>query len=154
MQELTALRHGLTRARNRIQRGQPEQAEASWPSSRTSWPPASSACAISTGLPGRLAPDLETVLYRVTQESLDNLGKHAGASRVTVSLAAEDGSVRLRINDDGVGFDPVTAARLLSEGHFGLAGMRERVEMVGGRISIDSTPGKGTSVAVEMANRA
>jgi hypothetical protein len=64
------------------------------------------ACAISTGLQSRLTPDLETVLYRVTQESLNNVGKHAGASRVTVSLAAENGSVRLRINDDGAGFDP------------------------------------------------
>ena len=60
--------------------------------------------------------------------------------------------MRLRINDDGVGFDPAAATKLLSEGHFGLAGMRERVEMVGGHLSIDSAPGKGTSVAVEMAN--
>jgi signal transduction histidine kinase len=111
------------------------------------------ACAISTGLESRLAPDLETVLYRVTQESLNNVGKHAGASRVTVSLAAENGSVRLRINDDGVGFDPVAAGRLLSEGHFGLAGMRERVEMVGGHLSIDSAPGSGTTVDVAMANQ-
>jgi signal transduction histidine kinase len=111
------------------------------------------ACAISTGLQSRLDPDLETVLYRVTQETLNNVGKHAGASRVTVSLAAENGSVRLRINDDGVGFDPVVASRLLTEGHFGLAGMRERVEMVGGHLSIDSAPGQGTTVDVEMANR-
>jgi signal transduction histidine kinase len=110
------------------------------------------ACAISTGLQSRLEPDLETVLYRVTQETLNNVGKHAGASRVTVSLAAENGSVRLRINDDGVGFDPVVASRLLSEGHFGLAGMRERVEMVGGHLSIDSAPGQGTTVDVEMAS--
>jgi signal transduction histidine kinase len=65
---------------------------------------------------------------------------------------AENGSVRLRINDDGVGFDPVAAKGLLSEGHFGLAGMRERVEMVGGHLSIDSAPGEGTTVDVEMAN--
>jgi signal transduction histidine kinase len=110
------------------------------------------ACAISTGLQSRLAPDLETVLYRVTQETLNNVGKHSGASRVTVSLAAEHGSVRLRINDNGVGFDPVVAGRLLSEGHFGLAGMRERVEMVGGHLSVDSAPGQGTTVDVEMAN--
>jgi signal transduction histidine kinase len=71
---------------------------------------------------------------------------------VTVSLEAENGSVQLRINDDGVGFDPAVAAKLLSEGHFGLAGMRERVEMVGGHLSVDSAPGKGTSVAVEMAS--
>ena len=110
------------------------------------------ACAISTGLQGRLEPDLETVLYRVTQETLNNVGEHAGASRVTVSLAAENGSVHLRINDDGVGFAPAAVARLLGEGHFGLVGMRERVEMVGGQLSIDSAPGKGTTVAVEMAN--
>jgi signal transduction histidine kinase len=188
VQELTALRYGLTRARNRIQRGQAEQAEsllgeledelaagitglrrlmaelrpavldeqglevALHNQVRAFEATSGVACAISTGLQGRLAPDLETVLYRVTQESLNNVGKHAGASRVTVSLGAENGSVRLRINDDGVGFDPVAAARLLSEGHFGLAGMRERVEMVGGNLSIDSAPGKGTSVAVELAN--
>jgi two-component system sensor histidine kinase UhpB len=81
------------------------------------------------------------------------VGKHAGASRVTVSLAAENGSLRLRINDDGVGFDPIGVGRLLGEGHFGLAGMRERVEMVGGHLTIDSTPGHGTTVDVEMANR-
>ena len=71
---------------------------------------------------------------------------------MTVSLAAENGSVRLRINDDGAGFDPAAAAKLLSEGHFGLVGMRERVEMVGGHLAIDSAPGKGTTVAVDMPN--
>jgi signal transduction histidine kinase len=188
VQELTALRYGLTRARNRIQRGQPEQAEgllaeledelaagitglrrlmaelrpavldeqglevALHNQVRAFEATSGVACAISTGLQSRLAPDLETVLYRVTQETLNNVGKHAGASRVTVSLAAENGSVRLRINDDGVGFDPIAASRLLSEGHFGLAGMRERVEMVGGHLAIDSTPGHGTTVDVEMAN--
>jgi signal transduction histidine kinase len=189
VQELTALRYGLTRARNRIQRGQPDQAEgllaeledelaagitglrrlmaelrpavldeqglevALHNQVRAFEATSGVACAISTGLQTRLEPDLETVLYRVTQETLNNVGKHAGASRVTVSLAAENGSVRLRINDDGVGFDPTAAGRLLSEGHFGLAGMRERVEMVGGRLQIDSGPGAGTTVAVELANR-
>jgi signal transduction histidine kinase len=189
VQELTALRYGLSRARNRIQRGQPEQAEgllaeledalaagitglrrlmaelrpavldeqglevALHNQVRAFEATSGVACAISTGLQGRLEPDLETVLYRVTQETLNNVGKHACASRVTVSLAAENGSVRLRINDDGVGFDPVAASRLLGEGHFGLAGMRERVEMVGGHLSIDSAPGRGTTVDVKMANR-
>jgi len=188
VQELTALRYGLTRARNRIQRGQPDQAEgllseledelaagitglrrlmaelrpavldeqglevALHNQVRAFEATSGVAWAISTGLQSRLEPDLETVLYRVTQETLNNVGKHAGASRVTVSLAAENGSVRLRINDDGVGFDPVVASRLLSEGHFGLAGMRERVEIVGGHLSIDSAPGQGTTVDVEMAS--
>jgi signal transduction histidine kinase len=188
VQELTALRYGLTRARNRIRRGQPSEAEtllaqledelaagitgmrrlmaelrpavldeqglevALHNQVRAFEATSGVACAISTGLHSRLAPDLETVLYRVTQETLNNVGKHAGASRVTVSLAAENGSVRLRINDDGVGFDPGEAAHLLSEGHFGLAGMRERVELVGGQLRIESVPGRGTTVAVEMAN--
>jgi signal transduction histidine kinase len=188
VQELTALRYGLTRARTRVQRGHADQAEgllaeledelaagitglrrlmaelrpavldeqglevALHNQVRAFEATSGVACAISTGLHSRLAPDLETVLYRVTQESLNNVGKHAGASRVTVSLAAENGSVRLRINDDGAGFDPAVAAKLLSEGHFGLAGMRERVEMVGGHLAIDSAPGKGTTVAVDMPN--
>jgi signal transduction histidine kinase len=189
VQELTALRYGLTRARNRIQGGEPEQAEemlagledelasgitglrrlmaalrpavldeqgleaALHNQVRAFETTSGVACAVATGLKGRLAPELETVLYRVTQESLTNVGKHAGASRVTVSLAAENGSVRLRINDDGAGFDPAATRRLLADGHFGLAGMRERVEMVGGRLFVDSVPGHGTTVEVEMAGR-
>jgi signal transduction histidine kinase len=86
----------------------------------------------------------------VTQESLTNIGKHARASRVTVSLAAENGGVRLRIHDDGVGFDPVATRGLVGEGHFGLVGMRERVEMVGGQLLVDSVPGEGTTVDVRM----
>ena len=90
------------------------------------------------------------MLYRVTQETLNNVGKHSGASRVTVSLEAENGSVRLRINDDGVGFDPITASRLLSEGHFGLAGMRERVELAGGTWTVWSRAGSGTVLTATL----
>jgi signal transduction histidine kinase len=189
VQELTALRYGLTRARHRVLRGEPEQAEALLASLedelasgitglrrlmaelrpavldeqgleaalhnhvRAFETTSGVACAVVTGLTGRLAPELETVLYRVTQESLTNVAKHAGASRAMVSLAAENGSVRLRINDDGVGFDPAAAPQLLAAGHFGLAGMRERVEWVGGRLLVDSMPGKGTTVDVELASR-
>jgi signal transduction histidine kinase len=67
-----------------------------------------------------------------------------------VSLAAEHGSVRLRINDDGVGFDPVAASRLLGEGHFGLAGMRERVELAGGTWTMWSPPGAGTVLTASL----
>jgi signal transduction histidine kinase len=191
VQELTALRYGLTRARNRVQRGEPAEAEAllagieddlaagvtglrrlmselrpavldeqgleaALQNQAQAFEAASGvSCTIETGLEGRrLAPELETVLFRVTQESLNNVGKHARASNVTVSLAADDGAVRLRIRDDGVGFDPLVARRLAGEGHFGLAGMRERVEMVGGRLVVDSAPGRGTTVNVEMALRA
>jgi signal transduction histidine kinase len=112
-------------------------------------------CAVDTEpeLELKLAPELETVLYRVTQESLTNVGKHANASRVSISLAAVDGHVRLLIRDDGVGFDPGRATGLVAQGHFGLINMRERVEMVGGKLRVDSSPGRGTTIAVEM-NRA
>jgi signal transduction histidine kinase len=72
---------------------------------------------------------------------------------VSVSLAAVDGHVRLLIRDDGVGFDPGKATGLVAQGHFGLINMRERVEMVGGKLRVDSSPGRGTTIAVEMNRR-
>jgi signal transduction histidine kinase len=110
-------------------------------------------CAIDTESELRLAPELETVLYRVTQESLTNVSKHANASKVNISLAAVDGHVRLLIRDDGVGFNPLEATALEAQGHFGLTNMRERVEMVGGTLLVDSSPGRGTTIAVEMGRR-
>ena len=110
-------------------------------------------CAIDTVLELELAPELETVLYRVAQESLTNVGKHANASKVSISLAAVDGHVRLLIRDDGVGFDPAAASAKAAAGHFGLTNMRERVEMVGGKLLVDSSPGQGTTIAVEMARQ-
>ncbi len=107
-------------------------------------------CQLEAALGTPLAPELETVLYRVTQESLANVGKHANAARVRISLGADNGLVRLRISDDGVGFDPSQEARLAAEGHFGLAGMRERVELVGGRFLVDSHLGEGTTIGVEL----
>ncbi len=110
------------------------------------------ACTVHADPATRLSRDRETVLYRVMQEALANVAKHAHAARVWVWLEAQNGLVRLRIHDDGIGFDPatLTALALVQQGHFGLAGMRERVEMVGGRLLIDSAPGDGTTVAVEM----
>src|SRR6266536_3539218 len=110
-------------------------------------------CAVHADLPSELAPELETVLYRVTQESLANVGKHARASRVDISLAASDGRVRLLVCDDGVGFDLARASASVSQGHFGLVNMRERVEMIGGRLRVSTSPGQGTTIAVEMDRR-
>jgi signal transduction histidine kinase len=99
----------------------------------------------------RLAPELETVLYRIVQESLSNVGKHAQAQHVSVTAAeAEDGLIHLRIHDDGVGFDTSRKAELLREGHFGLAGMGERVRMVGGSLEVHSTLGEGTTIEVAL----
>jgi len=99
----------------------------------------------------RPKPEVETIVYRVTQEALTNVAKHAQASHVRVHLTADQHTVDLTIRDDGIGFDPAQAARLLNDGHYGLAGMRERVELGGGRLELDSQPGHGTTIHVSLA---
>jgi signal transduction histidine kinase len=101
----------------------------------------------------RPAPEVETIVYRVTQEALTNVTKHAQARHVWIRLTAEEHAVELTIRDDGIGFDPAEAVRLLKDGHFGLAGMRERVELGGGRLELDSWPGEGTTIGVELPPR-
>jgi signal transduction histidine kinase len=102
-------------------------------------------------LDGRLAPELETILYRIVQESLTNVAKHARASHVAVTVdQLADGSVQLQVRDDGVGFEARDAGRLLREGHYGLAGMRERTSLVGGSLEVHSTPGQGTTVQARL----
>lgn len=85
------------------------------------------------GCEDRLADEVETAVYRVVQEALTNVGKHAGAQRATVSVTARDGEVRVVVADDGVGFDPQTPAS-----GFGLVGMRERVALAGGTLTVDA----------------
>ncbi|HEV8425882.1 MAG TPA: sensor histidine kinase [Actinomycetes bacterium] len=99
----------------------------------------------------RLAPEVETIVYRVTQEALTNVAKHAQASHVWIRLTTDQHTVDLTVRDDGVGFDPALAARLLKDGHYGLAGMRERVELGGGRLTLDSQLGHGTTIHVALA---
>jgi signal transduction histidine kinase len=91
---------------------------------------------------GRLAPELETVLYRLVQEALTNVAKHARAEHVEVTvIAREAGGVELTVRDDGGGFDPAAP-----RGGFGLIGMQERVGLAGGTLEIVSAPGSGTIV--------
>jgi two-component system NarL family sensor kinase len=94
-------------------------------------------------LPARI----ESGLYRVAQEALGNARKHANAHYIEMTLTADEQQVHLSVQDDGHGFDPelVTQKR---EGHFGLAGMSERVKLLGGTLCIQSTPGAGTSIDV------
>jgi signal transduction histidine kinase len=94
----------------------------------------------------RLEPSLETTLYRIVQEALTNVVKHADARRVSISVVRKDGSISAVVEDDGRGFD-VEGAR---DDALGLLGMRERVGLVGGRMSIESAPGAGTTLAVEV----
>jgi PAS domain S-box-containing protein len=96
-------------------------------------------------------PMLRTVLYRVAQEALTNVERHAHASRVTVSIAQLPQCLCMKITDDGKAFD---VERALQGGkRLGLLGMRERLEMVGGSFSLTSTPGKGTTVEARLPLR-
>lgn len=94
-----------------------------------------------------LPPSVEQSLYRIAQEALNNILKHAHARRITVSLRQVQASVVLEISDDGVGFDPVMARE---KGGLGLRGMTERVAQQAGRLTVQSAPGAGTHVRVEI----
>jgi len=95
----------------------------------------------------RLPAETETALYRIVQEALTNVVKHAAASRVTVWLRRpSERYVELVIQDDGAGFDP----NELRDGGLGLVGMRERVALLGGRMSVESSEGAGTMLRAEV----
>jgi signal transduction histidine kinase len=95
----------------------------------------------------RLPADMETELYRVVQEALTNVVRHAHASRVDVILTIRDNKLIVIVEDDGDGFNP---QKIQEAGHLGLFGMRERADMIGGKLLIESAPGKGTTLIVEV----
>ena len=98
---------------------------------------------------GRLRPDVETTLYRILQEALTNVVKHAAPSHVSIVLAMSTTSVTAIVEDDGNGFDPAgTGGDAL-----GLVGMRERVALVGGRLRVESSEGSGTTIVAEVPLR-
>jgi PAS domain S-box-containing protein len=106
------------------------------------------------GLEERLPAEVETALYRVVQEALTNVARHAQARTVWMRLERTDSGVVASIEDDGQGFDVREAGRRASsEGGAGLIGMRERVASVGGSLSIKSTPGKGTLLSIDIPAR-
>jgi signal transduction histidine kinase len=96
-----------------------------------------------------LGPEAEQELYRVGQEALANVVKHARATSATVRVAATDLTVSIEVSDDGRGFDPAA----VGPEHFGLRSMRGRVADLGGRLEITSAPGRGTAVRVEVPAR-
>lgn len=97
----------------------------------------------------RLTPEIETVLYRIAQEALNNTAKHAHAAHITVLLDQRADMISLIIEDDGNGFDAENAAAFNRKG-FGLTGVLERAALVGGNVEIESQPGKGTTVYVRI----
>jgi signal transduction histidine kinase len=104
------------------------------------------------GTPRTLRPELETVVYRVAQEAVTNVVKHAAAQTARVTLAYEDRGVRLIVADDGAGFT-VDPDRRTYAGHWGLLGMRERASQLRGKLIIRSAPGAGTRVVLRVPNR-
>jgi signal transduction histidine kinase len=103
-------------------------------------------CRVTVKLDDRLDGELETVVYRVAQEALTNVARHAGAGHLWLDLAGAGDQVDLEIRDDGVGFEPQASSALVSDGHFGLVAMQERVEMAGGRFQVDARPGAGVTL--------
>jgi signal transduction histidine kinase len=95
------------------------------------------------------SPQTRLILYRIAQEALTNARKHASAEHVRVRISESDGGVAMEIVDDGVGFQP-QAGLVAAPGHMGLAAMRERAEMAGGRCELHSLPGQGTTLDVWM----
>src|SRR5262249_1582535 len=101
-----------------------------------------------TGVFDRLPPDVETALYRITQEALTTVARHARAHRVQVALSAERDELRLQVDDDGVGL--VSSNGNQGPTGTGLVGIRERVRSLGGRVTIQSTRGMSLRVVVPL----
>jgi len=101
----------------------------------------------------RLPTDVEQLLFRAAQEAMRNAGAHAGAAHVAVDVRNGNGAVTLRVRDDGRGFDPAEGAARRSEGHLGLSMLRDLTEAAGGRFRVDSAPGAGTTVELEVPLR-
>ena len=100
---------------------------------------------------GRVPQDVATAVFRIVQEALLNVARHAGAEDVLVQIAAGEKTLLIEIEDDGRGFDPKSVVAPSETGRgLGLLGMRERVEILGGKMSLDSAPGDGTHVAFEI----
>ncbi len=103
------------------------------------------------GVEMRCSPNVETALFRITQEALNNVAKHAMASKVEMSLRCEDGRVRLVIVDNGKGFNVGRIRQSSDEPHWGFLTMQERALGVGGTLTVTSQPDAGTTVVVEVS---
>ena len=100
--------------------------------------------------PTPLSPTTETDLYRIVQEALSNVTRHAGAHQVAITLTADGGWARLAVQDDGSGVPPLPISQLLRTGHYGLAGIAERAEAAGGSMTIEPAPTGGTLLTIML----
>ncbi|NPV71487.1 MAG: PAS domain S-box protein [Firmicutes bacterium] len=106
------------------------------------------------GEPRRLPPDLEVALFRIAQEALNNVTKHAQAASATVRVEYAADTIRLIIQDDGTGFDAEDAHRkFAAHGRLGIVGMNERAQLIGGELKVSSSPSRGTTVGLEVPIR-
>ncbi len=97
-----------------------------------------------------LTPEMEMVLFRVTQEAFSNIKRHSYANKVQLQLNIYQGKIRLSITDDGIGFNPISRENLRIAEESGLIDMRERVHLVGGTLDVQSQPGNGTVLKVNI----
>ncbi len=112
------------------------------------------ATAVVTGEVRCLTPEVEVTLLRVAQEALANVRRHAHARDVTVTLSYMEDEVVLDVQDDGRGFDPATLVAAVPGGGLGLTAMRERVEALGGTLTVESAPGEGATVVAQLSSPA
>jgi PAS domain S-box-containing protein len=105
-----------------------------------------------TGLETRFAPEIETAAYRIVQEALTNVARHSGAKEATVRLWVDQAALNAQIEDHGVGFDPEAVLETMLTGarSFGLAGIRERVLLLEGQLTVESMPGQGARLTAEL----
>jgi two-component system sensor histidine kinase UhpB len=107
-----------------------------------------------TGSEQRLPHEVELALYRIAQEALSNIARHAQAKNANLGIRFSEQKVQLQIEDDGIGFDlPITLTDFAPSGHFGLLGMKERCDLIDGRFEVRSKSGRGTQVSVEVSTR-
>lgn len=103
------------------------------------------------GLGPRASPAVESACYRITQEALNNATRHSKASGILINVESDESLLKLVVHDDGVGFDEDAARlRVLRSGSMGLIGMEERAQLAGGRLTVRSAPGEGTTVSASF----
>jgi len=101
----------------------------------------------------RLGADVETTVFRIAQEAVNNITRHAAAQHAVIRFSQRNGTLELNVDDDGIGFDPDQVTPSENGEGLGLLGMKERAALIGGALELTSRPGRGTSIAVRIPLR-